>query len=100
MLEQPVHQFLARILFGRNLFELGIFGQQHARLDVDQGGGHVDELGAQLDVQLESALHVLEILLRDGGNGDVVDVDLLLADQVEQQVERPIVLLQVKIQRH
>ena len=45
------------------------------------------------------ALHVLQILLRDGGDGDVVDVDLLLADQVEQQIQRPVVLLQVKIQR-
>ncbi len=97
--EQPVHQLLARIFFGRDLVQLRIFGQQHARLDVDQRRGHVDELGAQLDVQFHGALHVFQILLRDGGNGDVVDVDLLFANQVEQQVERTIVLLQVEIKR-
>ena len=38
-----------------------------------------------------SSLHqvqVLHVLARDGGDGDVVDVDLVAADQVEQQVER------------
>ena len=44
-------------------------------------------------------LHVLQVLRRDGGDGDVVDVDLLLADQVQQQVERTLVVLQVDIQR-
>ncbi len=67
---------------------------------MDQRRGHVDELGAQLDVQFQGALHVLQILLRDGGNRDVVDVDLLFADQVQQEIERPVVLLQMKIQGH
>jgi hypothetical protein len=37
--------------------------------------------------------------LRNLRNGDVVDIDLLPADQVEQQVEGALILFQVKMQR-
>ena len=47
----------------------------------------------------DGPLHVFEVLRRDLRDGDVVDVDLLLADQVQQQVERAVVVFQVKIQR-
>ena len=66
---------------------------------MDQRGGHVDELGAEFDVEFGGVLHVLQILLRDGSDGDVVDIDFLLADEVEQQIERAVVLREVKIQR-
>jgi chromosome condensin MukBEF ATPase and DNA-binding subunit MukB len=66
---------------------------------VDQGRRHVDELRAQIDIHLARLLHVSEVLRRDGGDGDVLDVDLLLADQVQQQVQRPLILLQMDIQR-
>ena len=39
-----------------------------------------------------------QVLRGDGGDGDVVDVDLLFADQVQQQIERPLVVLQVNVQ--
>ncbi len=38
-------------------------------------------------------LDVGQELRRDLGDGDVVDVDVLLANQVEQQIERPVVHL-------
>jgi len=41
--------------------------------------------------------HVFQVLAGDPGDGDVVDVDLLLADQVEQQVERPLVGLELNV---
>ena len=53
----------------------------------------------QLDVHLQGALHILQVLRRNLGDGDVVDVDLLLADQVQQQVERPVVMFEVEIER-
>ena len=92
-------QFLPRIFFRQELIELRIARQQHARLDVDERGRHVDELRAQFDIHLRGLLHVFQILLRDPSDGDVVNVDLLLPDQVQQQVQRAIVLLEVKIQR-
>ena len=38
-------------------------------------------------------LDILQILLGDLRNRDVVDIDVLLADEVEQQIERAIVNL-------
>ncbi len=99
VLEQAVDQFLARIFLGRNFLECRIARQQHFRLDLDQRGRHVDEFGGQFDIHRQRLLHEVEVLRRDLRDGDVVNVDLLLADQVEQQVERPIVMFQVKIER-
>jgi len=96
VLKQPADEGFTRILLV--LLRRIRPGQQHPRLDVDQRGRHVDELGTKLNVHLHGPLHVFEILLGDGGNRDVVDVDLLLADQVEQQIERTIILFQVKIE--
>ena len=48
---------------------------------------HVNELAAQLHVESDSPLHVLQILRGDGSDGDIVDVDLLLADQIQQQIQ-------------
>ena len=99
VLQQTVDQFFTRIFFRNQLGQRRIARQQHFRLDVDQRRGHVDELGAQLDIHLGGALDVFEILSGDLSDRDVVDVDLLLADQVQQQIERPIVMFQVKIER-
>ena len=65
---------------------------------MDQRGRHVDELGAQIDIHLPRLLHVLEILRGDFGDGDVADVDLLLANQIQKQVERTFILRQMKVQ--
>ena len=75
-------------------------GQQHLGLDVQQGGGH-DEVFAG-NVQVE-ALHQLQrgqVLLGDGGDGYVDDVELVLLDQVEQQVQRAFVDLELDVNRH
>ena len=65
--------------------------QEHSRLDVDQRRGHENEFPGHIDVQLLKQMEVVEVLLRDPRNRDIVDVDLLLANQVEQQVQRPLV---------
>ena len=99
VLEQAVHEFLAGIFGGFAFhFQRRVARQQHARLDVDQGGRHVDEFGAQIDIHFTRFVHVLEVLRRDGGDRDVLDFNLLFADQVQQQIERPIVLLQMEIE--
>ena len=99
VLEEAIDQFLARVLFRGDLVERRVAREQHSGLDVDERRGHVDELGAQFDVELEGPLHVLQVLGGDGGDGDVVDVDLLLADQVQQQIKRPLIVFQMKVQR-
>jgi hypothetical protein len=60
--------------------------EKHLHLDADQGRRHLEELAGQPEVQRFHEAQVLEVLLRDLGDGDVVDVDLVLPDQVEQEV--------------
>ena len=99
VLQQAVNQFLTWILrVFPILFQRRIARQQHLGLDVDQGGRHVDELGAQIDVHFARLFHEFQILGSDGSDGDVFDVDLLLADQVQQQVQRSLILLQMEIE--
>ena len=52
-----------------------------------QRGGHVEEIGRDVDIEPLHVVQVLEILAGDFGDGDVVNIDLLPADEVEQQVE-------------
>src|ERR1019366_2855985 len=90
VLEQAVDEFVARV-FQRVGGSERIARQQHLRLDVNQHRSHVNELGGDVHVEVANALDIGEVLRGDPGDGNVVDVDVLLADQVEQQVERALV---------
>ena len=61
---------------------------------MDERRRHHQELARDVEVQLLHQVDVLEILLRDRGDRDVVDVDLVLLDEVQQQVERALELLE------
>ena len=90
MLDQPIDQLRARVVL--SLRSRGrIARQQHLRLDVNQNRGHVDELGRDVHIQFAQFFHVGQILRRDSPDRNIVDVDVLLANQVEQQVERSFV---------
>ena len=90
VLDQAMHQIGARVF---QLLGTGqrIGRQQHLRLDVDERRGHVNEIGRDVHVQLLELVEIVEILARDLGDRDVVDVDFLLLDQIEQQIERAVV---------
>src|SRR5512134_522977 len=64
--------------------------QQRLRLHVDQGRGHHKELARDVEIERLQRFEVREVLLRDPRDRDVVDVELVLADQVQQEVERPL----------
>jgi hypothetical protein len=98
VLHQPPHELGARVL------GLGAVGrlpgrQQHPALDLDEHGRHQQVLAGQFEVVGPDLLHVLQVLSRDAGQRDVEDVEVLLADQVEQQVQRPFEGLQKDLQR-
>jgi hypothetical protein len=89
VLQQPARQLGTRVFD----FFAGIglaHGQQHARFDVDQHRGHQQVFGRQFEVVFADLVDVDQILARDLGHRDVEDVEVLLADQVEQQVQRPL----------
>ena len=89
MLEQPADERLARILFRIFLRRIGP-RQQHPRLDVNERGRHDEELAGHVEVQFLHQVEVVEILLRDQRDRNVVDIHLVLLDQVQQQIERPL----------
>ncbi len=93
VLEQPPDQRLAWIL--ARIFLCGIGArQQRPRLDVDQRGRHDQELTRHIQIHLLHQIDVLEVLVRDEGDRNVVDVHLMLLDEVQQQVERSFEVLQ------
>ena len=69
----------------------GLARQQHLALDVDEQRRRVDELAGHVHVAGLELVHIGQELRGDLGDGDVVDVDVLLADEVEQQIERAVV---------
>ena len=84
-------------LFGKRrriFFRLAVFlrrfgtRQERSRLEVDQRRGHHQELAGDVEIELLHQLDVLEILLRDHRDGDVVDVHLAGANEVQEQIER------------
>ena len=92
--EQAPHELGARIDRLALVVELGP-GQQHLRFDPDQDRGHVDEVGDAVEVDLFEHAHVGEVLVSDAGDGDVVDVQLIAADEEQEQVERPLEVLKL-----
>src|SRR5690606_611048 len=64
------------------------YRQQHARLDLDQHGRHQQILGRQFEVVHADLLDIRQILPRDIGHRDVEHIEILLAYQVQQQVQR------------
>ena len=90
MLKQPVDQFVPRIVLFISLRQR-IARQQHLRFNVNKYGSHVNKISSHVNVQLANLFDVGQILRRDAGNRDIVNVDVLLADQVQQQVKRTFV---------
>ena len=64
--------------------------QQHAAFDFHERGGHDEKLPGHLQVQLLHRAQDGQVLFGDCFQGYIVDVDLVLANQEEQQVERPL----------
>src|SRR2546422_8230412 len=86
ILDQLLHQLGPRVLLG--LFVLARQRQQHAALDVGEGRRHDEVLARAVEVQLGQLLEHRQVLVGDGGDGDVGDLHLVLLDEVEEQVER------------
>src|SRR5689334_16242931 len=59
---------------------------------------HIDEIGAEIDIQFVGLLQVFEVLPRNFRNGKIGDLDFMLADQRQQKVERTLETGQGNIQ--
>ena len=98
VLQQAAHQFGARVL-GFLAIVLLLGRQQHARLDLDEHGRHQQVLGRQLEVAAADFVDIAHVLARHVQHGNVEDVEVLLADQVQQQVQRPFEGFEEDLQR-
>jgi len=54
---------------------------------VDQRRGQHEEFPGQVEIERADHFDVFQILPRDQGNGDVVDVELVFLDQMEEKVQ-------------
>ena len=89
VLEQTPDERFARIFFGPGVFLRRIRArQQRARLDVNQRRRHYQELSRHVEIQVLHERDVAQVLLGDERDRDVVDVQLALANQVQEQIER------------
>ncbi len=98
VLEQPARQFRPRILHFLSGVRLA-HRQQHPGLDVDQQRRHQQVFRGQFEVVVADLVDVGQVLARDVGHRDVEDVEVLLADQVQQKVQRTFERLQEDLER-
>ncbi len=93
--DEAMHEFRARIFLALGAGER-IGWQEHLRLDVNQRRGHVNEIGGDVHVELFELVKIIEILARDLRDGNVVNVDFLLLDEIEQEIERAFVMFEME----
>jgi hypothetical protein len=93
--QQPAHQVRTRVVLV--LFRTP--GEEELRLDADQRRRHLQELPGPLQLQPVHLRDHRQELLGDARDRDVEDVDVLLANQVQQEVERPLEAIQAHLQR-
>ena len=55
---------------------------------MNQSGGHDQEVSCDGDAEILHLFQIAQILIGDLGDGNLVDVDFLLADEMEKQVQR------------
>jgi hypothetical protein len=93
VLQESAHQLLPgidlllRLVVLHHLALLG--GEEHLGLDVGEVRGQHQELRRHVDLQRLQGVQHLDVALGDERDGDVEDVHLVLADEVEQQVQGP-----------
>ena len=75
-------------LFGARITDVSALSRPLEGLSVILLFTALINISLAVEVDLGLPLEVAEIVPGDGGDGDVVDVDLLLADEEEQEVER------------
>jgi hypothetical protein len=99
MLEQAAHERFARILFRLVLLRGIRARQQRSRLEVNERRCHDEKLARHVEIQLLHQREIGEVLLGDQRDRYVVDVHLALANEMNQQIERPLERIELDLVR-
>ena len=78
---------------------VAVLGQQQARLEVGEPGRHHQVVGGEFEPQLARLLDEGEVLVGQRQDRDLGQIDLLLARERQQQIERTLETLDVDDQR-
>jgi len=93
--EEPADELCPRVwlLFGLALLGFGRrVGKHHPRLDIGEGGSHLEVLARHVEVEGLHEVEVVQVLRGHEGDGDIQDIELVRPDDVEQEIERPLPL--------
>ena len=90
----PLHQRLAQQV--KLAFRLGLFRrrQEHFGFDQHQVGRHGDELAGNFHIHPLHFVQISQILLQNCGNGHILNFDFILAQQLKNNIQRPLKILQ------
>src|SRR5215470_1429957 len=69
-------------------WRVGIHGEEQLGLEIDQRGGHHHERAGRLQILELHGLEVGQVLLRHGADGQVGEIDLVGAAEMQEQIER------------
>ena len=97
VLKESLHQLISGIAL---LFLIALGGQQHPALDVQKRRRHHEEFAGDIHILIFHLLHIFQILVRDRHDGNIIDIDLVLFDQVHEQIHRTLKHLELKRDRH
>src|SRR5438067_4299726 len=98
VLREAPRELLGRLL-GLELCELCVLVREEpARLQLEQRSDEDEELAARLEIELLPLREPLEERGDDAGEVDVAQVELLLEDEREQQVERPLERVEIELE--
>lgn len=89
VLDEAPDQFVARI-FLFSLFFILFMRKQHPALYIQKRRRHDQKLAGHIHVLLSHPVNVGEILVRDVGDGDVIDVDLIYLDEMQKKIQRAV----------
>ena len=91
---QPQRQRI-RHLLGAEPFGRMWFGQQQARFQISEPRRHHQVIGGEFQAHLARLLDESEVLIGQGKDRNLGEIDLLLTRQRQQQVERTLKALDV-----
>ena len=75
-------------------------GQERQGFNPGQLRRHDQIFPRQFQVQFLHQLHDVHVLPGDFSNGDIVNIHLVLLDEMEQEVQRPLKHIQLELMSH